>query len=72
MAHNKLVDHLRYLSVVNKVVVRSYDSEVTEDNEQFKQTHIDNELVIELTRKRRRISETVIGRLPQPKKTVFC
>jgi RNA polymerase sigma-70 factor (ECF subfamily) len=72
LAHNKLVDHVRYLSVVNKVVVRSHDSEVTEDNEQFKQTHIDNELEIELTSTR--VGESLkqcIGRLPQAQKDSF-
>ncbi|MFT5924616.1 MAG: RNA polymerase sigma-70 factor (ECF subfamily) [Paraglaciecola sp.] len=72
LAHNKLVDHVRYLSVVNKVVVRSHDSEVTEDNEQFKQTHIDNELEIELTSTRDGESlKQCIGRLPQAQKDSF-
>lgn len=43
LAHNKLVDHVRHLSVVNKVVVRSYDEEVNGSPEVFKHPQMDNE-----------------------------
>lgn len=72
IAHNKLVDHVRHLSVVNKVVVRSHDSEVAEDPEEFKHTKMDNEPESNLSSTR--VAESLkhcIGQLPQAQKDSF-
>ena len=72
LAHNKLVDHVRHMSVVNKVVVRTYDSEVTESPEAFKLTQSDNEPESKLTSIR--VTESLkqcIGQLPQAQKDSF-
>lgn len=72
LAHNKLVDHVRHLSVVNKVVVHSYESEVIEDHGIFKQTQIDNDLESQLTSTRDGESlKQCIARLPQAQKDSF-
>jgi RNA polymerase sigma-70 factor (ECF subfamily) len=72
LAHNKLVDHVRHLSVVNKVVVHSHDSEVIEDYGIFKQTQVDNELESKLTSTRDGESlKQCIARLPQAQKDSF-
>ena len=72
LAHNKLVDHVRHLSVVNKVVVRSYDQEITGSPEVFKQPQMDNEPETGLIRIR--VAETLkqcIAQLPQAQKDSF-
>ncbi len=72
LAHNKLVDHVRHLSVVNKVVVRSHDEEVAESPEAFKHTQMNNEPESELTSTR--VAESLkqcIAQLPQAQKDSF-
>lgn len=72
LAHNKLVDHVRHLSVVNKVLVGSHDTEVSEDPVVSKQSQIDNEQESELTNSR--VAEALkqcIGQLPQAQKDSF-
>lgn len=72
LAHNRLVDHVRHLSVVNKVVVRSFDDEGAESPEDFKQTQMLNEPESELTSTR--VAESLkrcIAQLPQAQKDCF-
>lgn len=72
LAHNKLVDHVRHLSVVNKVVVHTHDSEVIEDHGIFEQTQMDNELESKLTSTRDgEFLKQCIARLPQAQKDSF-
>jgi RNA polymerase sigma-70 factor (ECF subfamily) len=72
LAHNKLVDHVRHLSVVNKVMVPSHDPEVTEDAGVFKGAQMDNELEHELTSARVADSlKLCIAQLPQAQKDSF-
>jgi RNA polymerase sigma-70 factor (ECF subfamily) len=72
LAHNKLVDHVRHLSVVNKVVVRSFDQEVAECPEEFKQPSIINEAEGVLTSIRAAESlKQCIAQLPQAQKDSF-
>jgi RNA polymerase sigma-70 factor (ECF subfamily) len=72
LAHNRLVDHVRHLSVVNKVVVGSHDTEVIEDAATLKQTPMHNLPEGELTRSR--IADALkhcISQLPQAQKDSF-
>jgi RNA polymerase sigma-70 factor (ECF subfamily) len=72
LAHNKLVDHVRHLSVVNKVVLRSFDEEVDESSEVFKQSQMYNEPENEFTNLR--VAESLkhcIAQLPQAQKDSF-
>jgi RNA polymerase sigma-70 factor (ECF subfamily) len=72
LAHNKLVDHVRHLSVVNKVVLRSFDEEVDESSEVFKQSQMYNEPENEFTNLR--VTESLkhcIAQLPQAQKDSF-
>ena len=72
LAHNKLVDHVRHLSVVNKVIVRSHDSEIDESPEAIKQTQIRNVPESELTSIRDAESlKQCISQLPQAQKDSF-
>lgn len=71
LAHNKLVDHVRHLSVVNKVVV-SHDAEVAEGQETFEVQKMGNESESELTSSRTgRALKQCIGQLPQVQKDSF-
>jgi RNA polymerase sigma-70 factor (ECF subfamily) len=72
LAHNNLVDHVRHLSVVNKVLVRSYNVEGTEEQETFKATQTDNDPEGEVTSIR--VTESLkqcISQLPQAQKDSF-
>jgi RNA polymerase sigma-70 factor (ECF subfamily) len=72
LAHNKLVDHVRHLSVVNKVVVASHNPESFEGCEEFKDTQIHHEPESKLTSTR--IAESLkqcITQLPQAQKDSF-
>ena len=72
LAHNKLVDHIRHLSVVKKVVIHSPDEEVTDSPESFQHRQINNEPESELTNTR--VAESLkqcIGQLPQAQKDSF-
>ena len=72
LAHNKLVDHVRHLSVVNKVVVRSHDEEVDVSPKEFIQSQMDNEPESILTSIRAAESlKQCIGQLPQVQKDSF-
>ncbi|MFT6991613.1 MAG: RNA polymerase sigma-70 factor (ECF subfamily) [Paraglaciecola sp.] len=72
LAHNKLVDHVRHLSVVNKVVLRSFDEEVDESSEVFKQSQMYNEPENEFTNIRAAESlKHCIAQLPQAQKDSF-
>jgi len=72
LAHNKLVDHVRHLSVVNKVVVRSHDEEVDESPQEFIQSQMDNEPESILTSIRAAESlKQCIGQLPHAQKDSF-
>ena len=72
LAHNKLVDHVRHLSVVNKVVVQSFDAEITGYPEEFKQSQMGNKPENELTSIRVANSlKQCIGQLPQVQKDSF-
>lgn len=72
LAHNKLVDHVRHLSVVNKVVVRSFDQEVTESPEVFQHRQVNNDPDSELTSTRAAESlKQCISQLPQAQKDSF-
>ena len=71
LAHNKLVDHVRHLSVVNKVVVNR-DSEVAEGQDIFEVEKMGNESERELISSR--IGDALkqcIGQLPQVQKDSF-
>lgn len=80
LAHNLLVDHVRHLSVVNKVVVGSYDGEnkgeqvgdQEAEQETFKHSQMVNEPETEVTSIR--VAESLkqcIGQLPQVQKDCF-
>jgi len=72
LAHHKLVDHVRHLSVVNKVVVTSHNAESFEGSEAFKDPHMDNEPEGQFTSTR--IAESLkqcISQLPQAQKDSF-
>jgi RNA polymerase sigma-70 factor (ECF subfamily) len=72
LAHNKLVDHVRHLYVVNKVVVSSHDEEAVVSPEAFKHRQINNEPESELTSSRAAGSlKQCIGKLPQVQKDSF-
>ena len=81
LAHNHLVDHVRHLSVVNKVVVRSHavdggesgeGAENVEEQEAFKHSQMDNEPESEVTRIRVAQSlKQCIAQLPQAQKDSF-
>ncbi len=71
LAHNKLVDHVRHLSVVNKVVV-NHDSEVAEGQDTFEVQKMGNESESELISSR--VGDALkqcIGQLPQVQKDSF-
>jgi RNA polymerase sigma-70 factor (ECF subfamily) len=71
LAHNKLVDHVRHLSVVNKVV-HSHSVDALEDTEEFKQIQMDNKPENDVTSKRDAESlKHCIGQLPQAQKDSF-
>lgn len=70
LAHNKLVDHIRHLSVVNKVVVANIDTVAVEETHQ--QTQTDNDPESQLTGSRvTNALKQCIGRLPQAQKDSF-
>jgi RNA polymerase sigma-70 factor (ECF subfamily) len=72
LAHNKLVDHVRHLSVVNKVVVRSHDDEEIESPIELKPQHMHNEPESELSSAR--VAESLklcIAQLPLAQKDSF-
>jgi RNA polymerase sigma-70 factor (ECF subfamily) len=72
LAHNKLVDHVRHLSVVNKVVVASQDAESFESHEDLQESHKDYEPEAKLVNTL--IAESLqhcISLLPQAQKDSF-
>ena len=72
LAHNKLVDHVRHLSVVNKVVMDSYDEQATQSPDVFKQSKMNNEP--ESGFNSMRVAESLkqcISQLPQAQKDTF-
>lgn len=72
LAHNKLVDHVRHLSVVNKVVVASHDEDTTESSIDLKPTQILNEAESEINSVRVAGSlKYCIAQLPQAQKDSF-
>jgi RNA polymerase sigma-70 factor (ECF subfamily) len=72
LAHNKLVDHVRHLTVVNKVVVQSFDEETADSPEVFKSSPIHNQSENDLTSIRDAESlKQCIGQLPQAQKDSF-
>ena len=72
LAHNKLVDHVRHLSVVNKVVVASHNAESFEDHHKFKDTQFDSEPESKLTNTRiEGFLKQCIAQLPQAQKDSF-
>jgi RNA polymerase sigma-70 factor (ECF subfamily) len=72
LAHNKLVDHVRHLTVVKKVMVHSPNEETTEPPESFQYRQIDNEPESELSNTRvAEFLKQCIGQLPQAQKDCF-
>jgi RNA polymerase sigma-70 factor (ECF subfamily) len=72
IAHNKLVDHVRHLSVVDKVEVGSHDPEVVEEPPLSKHIQIDNNPESELTSLRNaQALKQCIAQLPQAQKDSF-
>ncbi len=72
LAHNKLVDHVRHLSVVNKVMERTTSTDALEDAQAFKHIQLNNEPESELTSSR--VAESLkkcIAQLPQAQKDSF-
>ena len=72
LAHNKLVDHVRHLSVVNKVMMDSYDEQATQSPDVFKQLKMNNEP--ESGFNSMRVVESLkqcISQLPQAQKDTF-
>jgi RNA polymerase sigma-70 factor (ECF subfamily) len=72
LAHNKLVDHVRHLSVVNKVVMDSYDEQATQSPDVFNQSKMNNEPENGFTNMR--VAESLkqcINQLPQAQKDSF-
>jgi RNA polymerase sigma-70 factor (ECF subfamily) len=72
LAHNQLVDYVRHLSVINKVMVHSYDEEVAESPKVLKQSQMDNEQESGLTNIRvAGLLKHCIGQLSQAQKDSF-
>lgn len=72
LAHNKLVDHVRHLSVVNKVVVRSHCDEESESPIELNPQPMHNDPESELSSARVAVSlQLCIAQLPQAQKDSF-
>lgn len=72
LAHNKLVDHVRHLTVVNRVVVGSHDEETSEESATSKQAQMNNKQETELSSSRdAEALKQCIGKLPQAQKDSF-
>lgn len=72
LAHNKLVDHIRHLSVVNKVIVRSEQAEPVDNCDSAKQSSGHGEPEQQLHRARSAAAlKHCINRLPHAQKDSF-
>jgi len=72
LAHNKLVDHVRHLSMVNKVLVGSQDDDTAESSIDLKPRQILNEAESEINSVRAAESlKYCIAQLPQAQKDSF-
>tara|TARA_R110000751_G_scaffold91266_3_gene179069 strand:- start:274680 stop:275339 length:660 start_codon:yes stop_codon:yes gene_type:complete len=72
LAHNKLVDHIRHLTVVNKVMIDSHETEMTQEPVTAAQVQMLNEPENELAASRITAAlNHCIGQLPQAQKDSF-